>query len=150
MPLNSTARRPPSCRIQRSDSPLFPERPRSFAVGPAAFEVEPVTGAENVEFQVVDRQSFVWGGFSDIGMGDVSSIDQVNCSTTDDFEPMATHDDCSVLVDADSQRPGILRYGPDQAADPSPLGEMLVDDNVWEQSRSWRHAEITNSKRTRV
>src|SRR3954451_1745259 len=93
-----------------------PVLPSGFGGAPGR-KVEHVTGAEDMQTHIVQRENPVGLGFSDVGAGGTLTIDDVDCATPDHPEPGATYNDRGILVDADAEHPGVLGYGPEQATD---------------------------------
>jgi hypothetical protein len=70
-----------------------------------------------------------------------AAVHHVHAGLAQDLESTPFDEDRGVLVDPDAKDARVLRDGAEQACDPAPLREVLVDDEAGDEGEAGRHAD---------
>jgi hypothetical protein len=92
-----------------------------------------------MQLHVIKREDMVFCFFSDVAVGDATSIDHVDRSISKHREIAEFfYYDGSVLIKADTKDARILRYGSEEAPHAAPFHKMLIDDDVPNKAQTAR------------
>uniref|UniRef100_A0A0N4ZWI7 PE-PGRS family protein n=1 Tax=Parastrongyloides trichosuri TaxID=131310 RepID=A0A0N4ZWI7_PARTI len=89
-------------------------------------------------------QGVLGPAFRDIGMGRILPVDDIDGAVAEHPQPPVLDHHSRVFVDAQPHEPRIVGHRAQQPAEPSPFGEMLVDDDIGEQAQSGSHVHLAD------
>lgn len=111
-------------------------------------QIKGVTGKKHMDPKIGHAQSPIRFRFGGGRMGHAGSVDDGDRLGSNHSKALPrTHDDGGILVNPDAQDLGTLGHSREETVDPPSLGEVLVNDGVWEKAHTRGHADIPSPRR---
>jgi hypothetical protein len=98
-----------------------------------------------VQLHSQQRQRFARPRFEVSVEGHGAGVHHRHRPGADDFELLALHDHRGVFVDADPEMVRVARHRGEQSTDPTPLREVLVDDDAGDEIESRPHRDCSRT-----